>query len=97
MAMIIPIGAKQYHQNGYRTLWAGDFNGDGKLKFTNPSDDINVLYFDILSMRATPSPMPTITLAMVTTRRDTQNEKDQIRVTPTTTKMLYCIGFCFTN
>ncbi len=35
-------------KNGYRALWAGDFNGDGKLKFTNPSDDINVLYFDIL-------------------------------------------------
>ncbi|MBK8701454.1 MAG: Ig-like domain-containing protein [Saprospiraceae bacterium] len=33
---------------GYNALWAGDFNGDGKLKFTNPSDDINVLYFDLL-------------------------------------------------
>lgn len=42
-------------KNGYRTLWAGDFNGDGKLKFTNPSDDINVLYFDILFHEGNPN------------------------------------------
>jgi hypothetical protein len=33
---------------GYRAMWAGDFNGDGKLKFTSPNDDINYLFFDIL-------------------------------------------------
>ncbi|MBK7008866.1 MAG: Ig-like domain-containing protein [Saprospiraceae bacterium] len=33
---------------GYRALWAGDFNADGKLKFTNPADDLNYLFFDIL-------------------------------------------------
>lgn len=33
---------------GYRALWSGDFNADGKLKFTNPADDLNFLFFDIL-------------------------------------------------
>lgn len=33
--------------NGYMTLWAGDFNGDGKIKFTNPNDDLNYLFFDV--------------------------------------------------
>jgi hypothetical protein len=33
---------------GYRALWAGDFNADGKIKFTNPADDLNYLFFDIL-------------------------------------------------
>ncbi|MBK8701456.1 MAG: hypothetical protein IPN29_18690 [Saprospiraceae bacterium] len=34
-------------KSGYHTLWAGDFNADGKLKFTNPSDDLNLLFFDV--------------------------------------------------
>lgn len=34
---------------GYRALWGGDFNGDGKIKFTNPFDDINYLFFDVLA------------------------------------------------
>ena len=34
--------------NGYRALWAGDFNADGKLKFVNPNDDQNSLFFDVL-------------------------------------------------
>jgi hypothetical protein len=33
---------------GYRALWAGDFNSDGKLKFVNPKDDQNILFFDVL-------------------------------------------------
>lgn len=33
--------------NGYTALWAGDFNGDGKIKFTNPNDDLNYLFFDV--------------------------------------------------
>ena len=33
---------------GYRAMWAGDFNADGKIKFTNPADDLNFLFFDIL-------------------------------------------------
>ena len=34
---------------GYRALWAGDFVKNGKIKFTNPSDDLNALFFDVLS------------------------------------------------
>ena len=33
--------------NGHMALWAGDFNGDGKIKFTNPNDDLNYLFFDV--------------------------------------------------
>ena len=36
-------------KTGYRAMWAGDFNADGKLKFTNPSDDINFLFYDVFS------------------------------------------------
>ncbi len=31
-----------------RSLWAGDFNCDGKLKFVNPNDDQNILFSDVL-------------------------------------------------
>ncbi len=33
---------------GYRALWAGDFNSDGLLKFVNPDDDVNWLFFNVL-------------------------------------------------
>ncbi len=32
----------------YRALWAGDFDGNGKIKNDNPSDDINILSFNVL-------------------------------------------------
>ncbi len=34
---------------GYRAMWAGDFDANRKLKFTNPGDDQNVLFFDVFS------------------------------------------------
>ncbi|MDF1694812.1 MAG: Ig-like domain-containing protein [Saprospiraceae bacterium] len=34
--------------NGYSALWAGDFDSNGKVKFTNPGDDQNVLFIDVL-------------------------------------------------
>lgn len=34
---------------GYRALWGGDFDGDGKLKFVNPGDDQNVLFFEVFA------------------------------------------------
>ncbi len=34
---------------GYRALWGGDFDSNGQLKFTNPGDDQNVLFFDVFS------------------------------------------------
>ncbi len=33
---------------GHRALWAGDFDADGKLKFVNPNDDQNILFFEVL-------------------------------------------------
>jgi uncharacterized protein YjdB len=36
-------------KHGYRALWAGDFDGDGKLKFVNPNDDQNILFFEVFA------------------------------------------------
>jgi hypothetical protein len=33
---------------GFRTMWAGDFDSNGKLKFGNPGDDMNQLLFGLL-------------------------------------------------
>jgi len=33
---------------GYLALWGGDFNGDGKIKYSSPNDDLNVLLGDIV-------------------------------------------------
>ena len=35
-------------KQGYRCLWAGDFDASGKVKFTNPGDDQNILFADVL-------------------------------------------------
>lgn len=32
---------------GYRALWAGDFDGNGKIKADNPGDDLNIVFFDV--------------------------------------------------
>lgn len=34
--------------SGYTALWAGDFDSNGKVKFTNPGDDVNILFLDVL-------------------------------------------------
>ncbi len=34
--------------SGYSALWAGDFDSNGKIKFTNPEDDQNILFVDVL-------------------------------------------------
>jgi hypothetical protein len=34
---------------GYRAMWAGDFDGNGKIKFSNPNDDGNILYYELLT------------------------------------------------
>lgn len=36
-------------KQGYRALWAGDANGDGKIKFVNPNDDLNFLFYEVFS------------------------------------------------
>jgi hypothetical protein len=43
------LGRKCGIQNGYCAMWAGDFNTDGKLKFINPNDDQNILFFDVFA------------------------------------------------
>ncbi len=32
-----------------RALWAGDFDGNKKIKAANPGDDLNVVFFDVFS------------------------------------------------
>lgn len=34
---------------GYRALWGGDFDGNGKIKFDNPNDDLNLLFNDVFN------------------------------------------------
>ncbi|MBK8852909.1 MAG: hypothetical protein IPN10_02130 [Saprospiraceae bacterium] len=33
----------------YLAFWAGDFDGNGKIKFVNPDDDQNVLFIEVLT------------------------------------------------
>ncbi|MDF1694813.1 MAG: Ig-like domain-containing protein [Saprospiraceae bacterium] len=34
--------------NGFNALWAGDFDSNGKVKFSNPDDDQNIMFVDVL-------------------------------------------------
>ena len=38
-----------YVKLGYRALWGGDLNTDGRIKFDNPNDDLSVLFFDVFT------------------------------------------------
>ena len=42
------LSQKATVKSGYLALWAGDFNSDGLLKFTEPASDINILYGNVL-------------------------------------------------
>lgn len=35
-------------KNNYLTLWGGDFNGDGRVKYSSPNDDLNVLFGEVV-------------------------------------------------
>lgn len=35
-------------KSGYMAMWAGDFDGNKKIKAENPNDDTNVLFFEML-------------------------------------------------
>ena len=35
-------------KTGYRALWQGDFNADGKIKYDNPNDDLSFMLFNVL-------------------------------------------------
>jgi len=39
---------KYVKNNNYKALWAGDMNNDGKIKFTEPASDQNVIYGNVL-------------------------------------------------
>ncbi len=36
-------------KEGYNALWAGDANGDGKIKFHGTNDDVNYFFADVLN------------------------------------------------
>lgn len=42
------LSRKNTFIDGYSVLWAGDFDSNGKVKFTNPNDDQNVLFLSVL-------------------------------------------------
>lgn len=35
--------------DGYMAMWGGDFDGDRKIKYVNPNDDHNILFYDVLA------------------------------------------------
>lgn len=43
------LAQKANVRNGYMALWAGDFDGNGKIKADNPNDDLNFLFNDVFS------------------------------------------------
>jgi hypothetical protein len=43
------LSTKNSIKTGYRSLWAGDFDSNHKIKFTNPNDDQNILFYEVLS------------------------------------------------
>jgi len=40
---------------GYRAMWGGDFDASGKIKYDNPNDDLNVLYFNVFTYPNNPT------------------------------------------
>lgn len=43
------IAAGKQHASGRRTLWAGDLNGDGRVIYQGPNNDVFKLFSDVLS------------------------------------------------
>ena len=33
---------------GFMSMWAGDFDSNGRIKFVNPDDDQNIMFFEVL-------------------------------------------------
>lgn len=42
------LSQKEGVVSGYTALWAGDFDSNGQVKFTNPEDDVNILFLSVL-------------------------------------------------
>jgi len=41
-------GSQMYQTtSGYYALWSGDFNCDGRVKYSAPDDDLNILFMDV--------------------------------------------------
>jgi hypothetical protein len=40
------LSQKVHINQGYRTLWAGDFNADCKVKFAMPNDDLTIAFYE---------------------------------------------------
>jgi len=40
-------GRPSSNLTGYRALWAGDSDGNGRIKFTQPEDDLNVIFGNV--------------------------------------------------
>ncbi len=36
-------------KSGYRAMWQGDFNADGKVKYDNPNDDLGVMLAEVVN------------------------------------------------
>ena len=49
------FGAPASNKSGYKALWAGDFDGNGRVKFTNTEDDLNNLLGDVFGYETTTS------------------------------------------
>lgn len=47
-------GSAASNKTGYRALWGGDFDGNGKIKFTNPEDDLNNLLGNVFLYEIVP-------------------------------------------
>jgi uncharacterized protein YjdB len=45
----VNLGQKPDVADGVMALWGGDFDSNGKVKFVNPEDDQNVMFFDVLT------------------------------------------------
>ena len=47
-------GSPASNKTGYLALWGGDFDGDSKIKFTNPEDDLNNLFGNVFLYEIVP-------------------------------------------
>ncbi len=43
------FGTNNSVKQGFRALWAGDFDSNGRIKFVNPNDDQNVLFYEVFA------------------------------------------------
>ena len=49
------MGQKAGVKLGYMALWAGDFDSNRKIKFEQPNDDLNSLFFNVFTFPNNPT------------------------------------------